>query len=124
MDLTAITFGKDVENGYGFIEWQPQDGVLLTAIKLDGSGERRTFRAPTHFCYHFSNCFESEDGKDIIFDASVYEVWLMAWPSDHRGLLFVPVTPCIAGDACLLHILFSTDCRDCGALLQHERLRA
>jgi len=72
MDLVSIVSQRDVGKGFSFLEWRPEDGALYTAVKLDGSGEVRTFKMPTHFCYHFGNCFEDGEGN-LVFDASVYD---------------------------------------------------
>jgi len=71
-NLKDLTFGTEA-SGSCFLDWHQQDGTLFTAVRLDGSGEVRTFLAPSHFSYHFGNCFESEDWSEIIFDASVYD---------------------------------------------------
>jgi hypothetical protein len=44
------------------MDWRPADGALLHAVDLR-TGQRRSFRAPPFFVFHWANAFESEDGR-------------------------------------------------------------
>ena len=73
-NLASLTLGHDVPPpGTMFLDWHVGEDTLFTAVKLDGSGERRTFTTPPHFSFHFGNCFVEEGSGNLVFDASVYD---------------------------------------------------
>lgn len=69
-NLGSLMTGADTP--HIFLDWVPKDGTLVHVVPLDGSA-CMTFEAPPLFSFHTVNAFESEDGKMLHVDLSVYD---------------------------------------------------
>ncbi|CAG9463746.1 unnamed protein product [Pedinophyceae sp. YPF-701] len=70
-NLLGLMTDTHVDQGAYFIEWKPELGTFYHAVNLR-TGERRTFRAPAGFTFHFSNAHESPDGSTLYVDAAEF----------------------------------------------------
>lgn len=67
-NVKAMVLGTPTK--YMVFDWQPEDGTLIHAVRLDGS-QVKSFRAPPFLATHYVNAFESEDGRFLHVDAAV-----------------------------------------------------
>eukprot|EP00775_Hariotina_reticulata_P013764 gene13764-13883_t len=71
MNLASLTLGTSAS--HLFMDWAPEDDVLVHLVALDGSGDVRSFTFPSFFFFHVGNAFESEDGRYLHVDLAAYE---------------------------------------------------
>ncbi|KAF6266758.1 carotenoid oxygenase [Scenedesmus sp. NREL 46B-D3] len=67
MSLASLLLGSTAS--HLFMNWQPQDEVLVHVVPLDGSG----LHLPTFFYFHVGNAFESADGSSLHVDLAAYD---------------------------------------------------
>lgn len=71
MNMASLMTGSP--EPYIFMNWKPEEEVLVHVVPLDGSGAVQTFRAPSFFAFHYGNAFESDDGRLLHVDLAAYE---------------------------------------------------
>jgi carlactone synthase / all-trans-10'-apo-beta-carotenal 13,14-cleaving dioxygenase len=70
-NLKSLTMGGATP--FIFMDWAPQDGVLLHVVGLT-DGNVRTFKVRRpFFVFHWGNTFVSNGGKELCIDAAVYD---------------------------------------------------
>jgi carlactone synthase / all-trans-10'-apo-beta-carotenal 13,14-cleaving dioxygenase len=73
-NLGALMLGSTTD--HIFLDWAPEEGTRLHVVDVSTSGTEnkivKTFTAPPFFCFHWANAFESEDGRYLHLDGSIY----------------------------------------------------
>jgi carlactone synthase/all-trans-10'-apo-beta-carotenal 13,14-cleaving dioxygenase len=73
-NLGALMLGTSTD--YLFLDWVPEEGTRLHVVDISNSSSGgeivKTFLAPPFFCFHWANAFESEDGRYLHLDGSIY----------------------------------------------------
>ncbi|KAL4523246.1 hypothetical protein Ndes2437B_g00374 [Nannochloris sp. 'desiccata'] len=77
-NLGALMLGSTTD--HIFLDWVPEEGTRLHVVdvtnykKGENGGAKivKTFRAPPFFCFHWANAFESDDGRYLHLDGSIY----------------------------------------------------
>jgi carlactone synthase/all-trans-10'-apo-beta-carotenal 13,14-cleaving dioxygenase len=83
-NLGALMLGSTTD--HIFLDWVPEEGTRLHVVdvtnydgttKISGFGGGgaqivKTFTAPPFFCFHWANAFESDDGRYLHLDGSIY----------------------------------------------------
>jgi len=77
-NLGALMLGTTTD--HLFLDWVPEEGTRLHVVDVtnykngDSGGAEivKTFTVPAFFCFHWANAFESDDGRYLHLDGSIY----------------------------------------------------
>jgi len=79
-NLGALMLGSTTD--HIFLDWVPEEGTRLHVVDVTNYNKHganggaadivKTFTAPAFFCFHWANAFESDDGRYLHLDGSIY----------------------------------------------------